>query len=487
MSIPINKLVSVTPRIIGGGTAGLAFDCLSLTENVLAPFGKVMTFVSADSVGEYFGFDSTEYEMAQVYFVADSNSTKKPYRIYFGRVAIDAASDATLIGETPAEMSVITAITTGTLSLTINSVAVNLTGIDFTGDVSYSDAAATIQTALSTSGTIAYNNGRFTITQAGGENGGSITVATGTVAVALGLTADAGATVSTGSAVETPAAALARIMQITTNWVTLCHVTEYSEANKKAIAAYLEGKNPRFSYQFVDESSACETFDNPLCVEQVLTAYKGVAFIYKEYKQAFFVAGVIASLDFGQTNGRKTLAYRASSLLLPNVTDETIAAALESNGVNFYGSYSSASATFSFFQPGCNSGPAKWIDTYVGQIYLKDGLELAWVDLLSGSNTLPYNTAGYSALSSAAQDVINRALNFGTIRKGISLSNAQKALLLQEAGIDISDDLTNNGYYLQIKDPTTIVRAERGSPIINLWYTDGGSVHRIQASSTGVL
>ena len=294
MSIPINKLVSVTPRIIGGGTAGLAFDCLSLTENVLAPFGKVMTFVSADSVGEYFGFDSTEYEMAQVYFVADSNSTKKPYRIYFGRVAIDAASDATLIGETPAEMSVITAITTGTLSLTINSVAVNLTGIDFTGDVSYSDAAATIQTALSTSGTIAYNNGRFTITQAGGENGGSITVATGTVAVALGLTADAGATVSTGSAVETPAAALARIMQITTNWVTLCHISEYSEANKKALAAYLEGKNPRFSYQFVDANSACETFDNPLCVEQVLTAYKGVAFIYKEYKQAFFVAGVIA-------------------------------------------------------------------------------------------------------------------------------------------------------------------------------------------------
>jgi hypothetical protein len=40
---------------------------------------------------------------------------------------------------------------------------------------------------------------------------------------------------------------------------------------------------------------------------------------------------------------------------------------------------------------------------------------------------------------------------------------------------------------LQILDPGATVRAERGSPVINFWYTDGGSIQFITMSSLDIL
>ena len=84
-------------------------------------------------------------------------------------------------------------------------------------------------------------------------------------------------------------------------------------------------------------------------------------------------------------------------------------------------------------------------------------------------------------------DVINTALNAGFIRTGVSLSESQKATVQQEAGLDISSALEVQGWYLQILDPDTTVRAERGTPIVNFWYMDGGSIQKITGTSTVLL
>jgi hypothetical protein len=46
--------------------------------------------------------------------------------------------------------------------------------------------------------------------------------------------------------------------------------------------------------------------------------------------------------------------------------------------------------------------------------------------------------------------------------------------------------LSTTGYYLQILDPGAIVRGGRGSPKCTLWYTDGGSVQKINLASIDV-
>jgi len=82
---------------------------------------------------------------------------------------------------------------------------------------------------------------------------------------------------------------------------------------------------------------------------------------------------------------------------------------------------------------------------------------------------------------------IQAALSFGSIQTGITLSESQKATVNQDAGLDVSGTIQALGYYLQILDPGAQVRSNRGSPIVNFWYTDGGSIQKINVSSVDIL
>ena len=85
------------------------------------------------------------------------------------------------------------------------------------------------------------------------------------------------------------------------------------------------------------------------------------------------------------------------------------------------------------------------------------------------------------------QDPINTALLNGVIDAGVVLSEKQKAELYVEAGQDISETLFTEGYFVQVDDPGSVVRAERGTPIINIWYTYGGSVNKLNVPMTALM
>ena len=85
-------------------------------------------------------------------------------------------------------------------------------------------------------------------------------------------------------------------------------------------------------------------------------------------------------------------------------------------------------------------------------------------------------------------DVVNRAISNGVIDTGLNLSETQKSALMQETGgVDITTELHNSGYYLQIVDATAQIRQQRESPACNFWYTYGGSVHKLNLPSTAVV
>jgi hypothetical protein len=169
------------------------------------------------------------------------------------------------------------------------------------------------------------------------------------------------------------------------------------------------------------------------------------------------------------------------------VTDPNIAANLIANGYNFYGAYATANQAFTFMQPGSTPGKWKWIDAYVNQIYMNAQFQLALMTLLSSIKSVPYNAAGYSLISAACQDPINQALNNGTIRLGVPLSTLQAANVNTAAGVKIDDALTNYGYYLQVLPASAQVRGLRQSPPCSFWFTDGGSIHKINLASIDVF
>lgn len=97
---------------------------------------------------------------------------------------------------------------------------------------------------------------------------------------------------------------------------------------------------------------------------------------------------------------------------------------------------------------------------------------------------VPYNEDGYSLIRSWCQDPINRARKNGVIDPGLNLSEAQKAELIREAGMDITNNLQTDGYYLKISDPGAQARTTRDTPNADLWYAYAGSCHRIELAST---
>ena len=117
-------------------------------------------------------------------------------------------------------------------------------------------------------------------------------------------------------------------------------------------------------------------------------------------------------------------------------------------------------------------------------MWLKNALQVSIMAGLNQCPRVPYNDAGYTLIRSWCQDPINRARKNGVIDPGVTLSEAQKAELIREAGLDITSNLQTDGYYLQVADAGAQVRTTRDTPNVSLFYAYGGSCNRIELAST---
>ena len=488
MTIPASQLVDITPRVIGGGLSGLSFVGTFLTKNTNLPTATAVPFYSQKAVGEYFGTASTEYKLAGNYFTADSNSSKKPDVLWFYRYASSATS-AFLRGVTPSSLDDLKTITSGSFSIKIDGTTEEITGLDFSAETSYSGVASVLETALATeaTGTTCTWDSQFkafVITSPSTGTTSTLEFATGASAGALGL--DNG-TLSQGTAAATLTQTMTGAVNSNSNFWSFMPVWDETSSEALELAGWCNDQGVRFMYALVDKTTAGLTPNNQACLAYQVSDYYGVCCLYNTKELGAMAMGVGASIDPAQLNGRKTWAFKQQTGLTYTVNSETDAPVLLANGYNFYGNYATASSQFKLFQNGQISGDAKWLDTYYGQVFIRDGLQNAWLNAMISANTLPYNQSGYGVLRAAAMDTINTAVNAGFIRQGVSLSEAQKAQVQSEAGLDISGALETQGWYLQILDPTTQVRAERGTPVVNFWYMDGGSIQRIQGTSTVLL
>ena len=335
----------------------------------------------------------------------------------------------------------------------------------------------------------------FVITSPTTGAASTITVTTGgTLATGLNLTTATGAVTSQGAAATTPAGIMATVVGQTQNWATFMTVVEQSLANKEAFAAWVQTTNNRYLYVAQDSdpsptlsANATGSFGN------IINALgdSGVMPVYDISGTGVIAAlqcAIAASTNFQQTNGRTTFAFRGQAGLAAQVTNQNVYNNLIANGYNCYAAFATANQQFVENQPGQVAGSFQWADTYIDQIYLNSEFQRALMNLLQTVPAVPYVQRGYNLIRSALLGPINAGLNFGSIVKGVQLSASQSAALNSATG-DSSATATiqNSGWYLQVRDPGAIVRGGRGTPTINFWYTDGGSVQQISMSSVDVI
>jgi hypothetical protein len=482
MTIPISNIVSVNPSVLSGAGTGLTLNGLLLTADSSIPYGTVQAFSSASAVSTWFGSSTNEAKMAATYFAGFDNSKNLPANLYFCQY--NAASAPSFLRS--AQNIPLATFKLVNASLTLTSGANTATAsINITSATSLSNVAAIIQAAfISSPFIITYDSLRnaLNITCA---NGGSFSYATGAAAAGLFLTQATGAVISPLASASSPTFVMDMIIAQNTNWALFSTTFEPNTSDKLLFSAWVSGKKGRYGYVPWDTSNTA--LSNPDTTSFVYQANQAsssyVVPVYNDPLHAAFILGVAASIDFTRANGRTNFAFRMQSGLNPSANDLTTSSALETNGYNFIGSYGDSGNAFKFLFPGSVLGAYKFIDTFINQIYLNSSLQAGLMNLLTQSESVPYNAEGRALITAGCMDSINQALSFGIIRTGVTLSALQAAIVNDQAGVDISSTLSTRGWYLQVLDATAAVRTARTSPPINFWYMDGGSVQRINLAS----
>lgn len=505
-TIPASLLVSVNPNVLPAGGNALDLVGLMLTASTRVPIGEVLSFPNdGSSVADYFGAGSTEAATAAIYFAGYDTSSQKPASVLFTQYPT-AAVGAYLRGGPVGTLTLaqLQAITAGTLTLSVNGTPITSSSISLASATSFSNAATLIEAGFTSPGfSVTYDSVSegflFTTT----ATGASETIAfptTDAFATALFLTQATGAVLSQGADVAVPGTFMDAVVAQDQNWASFMTLFDpdagSGNTEKLAFATWTNQQNKRFVYVAGDtDVTPTESNNATTSLGYILRQdkYNGTIPVDGDPNSGWteaaainlcaFVCGAIASIDFTATNGRTTLAFRGQAGLPATVTNATIYENLLANGYNCYAVFATANQNFIEFQPGSISGEFEWADSYVNQIQFNNAMQLALMELLQQSPSIPYNQFGYELIKAACQDPINAALNFGTIRAGVVLSSAQAAEINAAAGAQVSGTVQNLGYYLQVKDPGAQARQARTSPIVNIWYADGESVQQINLTS----
>ncbi len=530
MSIPLTQIINVTPRVLSSGVKGLNFNGLFLTKSNLVPTNTLLNFGNAAEVGEYFGYEAPEYKAAMSYFNGYLNSFSKPKGCFFFRhVHKDVAA---FVRGAPTDaaalLTELVKVKAGSLNLLLGPEPLTLNGLDFSTSKSLSECATVLQDAINDAGLdndsdvwakakVRFSSQANAFVITAGVVGNEVTVdyATGQLADLLGMSKEAKGILSRGAYERTYTETMDKAYSLTGNFATYATIEEISTiSDAEELAAWANNKyNEGALFLYVWHTSDISLNSDDSATQQSTVGYatvgdavvvnagagraiaerfikdapEGVAGIYGDSRYPAFIMGAIASIDWNLPNATITLAFKSQAGLPANVTDEETYRKLTALNLTFLGDFAARNDNFRFTVNATVFGSYKYIDTYINAAWLVDKLQTKIADNFTNTSRVGYDEAGLALISAFCKGVFEMAVLNGVITKGLALSPAQKEILKQEAGKDISTDLTNNGYHLQVLEANDDTRAQRTSPPCRLWYTYSGAVHSLNIAATAVV
>ena len=302
MSINANRLVSITPRVISGGSADLETNGLILTANTSIQ-GNVpaIEFNTVKEVGEFFGLSSAEYLAAEQYFTGVNNQSKAITTLWFGRILTTAGSGWLRAGKT-VTLETLKAITDGAFGIKVDGNTNTLTGLNFSSATSFGDVATAITTGL-TGAVCSYDSvqKKFVITSATtGETSiiefGTAPASGTNLTALLGLDASGGAVQSLGNDALTVAENMDAITVVTRNFVGFTTLVKASDSDAVSYAAWADLDDDYVYFYWSDDTTLLSKSTNQASVPVTLQAYNTTACLYGSIYDAVFMLAVGASM-----------------------------------------------------------------------------------------------------------------------------------------------------------------------------------------------
>jgi hypothetical protein len=477
-TLPVSRVVNVAVEMSPTAAALRNFgSCLILGDSdIIDTDERIRLYSSISDIATDFGISSREYLAAQAFF----SQSPQPTQVYIGRWA-KSATAGRLRGRTLSsaeqDISLFTAITTGTLSLTIDGASKSMASIDLSAETNLNGVASQISSALGVSGSCAWTGERFVITSA--TTGTSSTVATtdtGTLSSLMGFAGSA--TSVAGVAAESLASAITALLDYNT-WYMVCVAPDAYDDSIVGAAGLIEAASPSRMIGFTTQNSTeiDSTASSTLGSRLKGLGYNRTILVYSSDSPvaAASVFGRMATINFEGSNTTLTLKFKQ----LPGVTAENLrssqAEALKSHNVNAFCAYQNDT---SILQEGITSG-GWFIDETHGLDWLQNRVETDLWNLLYTSKKVGQDESGATAIVSCVNKSLEQGVTNGLIAPGVWNGDAFGAL---ESG-----DTLSTGYYVYIQpfdEQSQSDREARKAPPIQIAVKLKGAVHFINVTIT---
>lgn len=498
MAIRQSKYVAISSGV-GGRTLAARKELIGLifTSNELIPTSMRLEFETAKNVGEYFGYNSAEYQAAAEYLGYVNKYNNAPRKIAFQRYALGATAPYLRSVQAVPSLAQFKAVTDGAMVLNMGGVAYTISGLNFAELNDYTAIAAAVQEAvrkneaggdLWTAATVTFDpeNSSFVLT--GGATGEAVILnatapSAGTdVSSLLGWTVASGGIVSNGTAAETITQAMDNAVEMSNNFASFSFLQSLNLEQIEELAQWTNGQNNQYLY-------SVNVGDNDYVVTQAAVAgYSGVALNYDAFNgQAWLMPMILtASIDWSRVNGAINFMYNQFPTIPVSVSTDQLSDKLDALGINYNGATQQAGNQIAFYQRGTLQGEVTDMGVYVNEIWFKDAMASNFLSLLLALSQLPANAEGVGLVRTSAQSVIDEAKNNGVISVGKELTATQKAYISRLTGdAEAWRDVYLNGYWIDVQVTSETVNGREEYTIkYFLIYAKGDSVRKIEGTHT---
>lgn len=462
MTIPVSTVVDV-PIVIGATfpqRAGFGtLNIITAETGVIDLAERVRSYSNLDGVVGDWGANSEVVAAATPYFAQQPKPTSLKVSTRY-----PTAQSAQLRGGSVTSATALLAVSDGSFSVSIDGVAQDITGLDFSdGETDLDDIAATIQAALQavgsggyTAATCTHNGTRFFINS--GTTGPSSTIsflsavspASGTDISSLLQMAQGEATKTDGLAAETITASLNAIQNIDEDWYGLLFTREIRDLvqvnGEDAVEAAADWCEARVKV-FFNTSNDLDVLDSVTTTDiasvlqakslrRTITSYSS----YPTQYPSASVAGRAFTVNFSQPDSTLTLKFKQ----LPTITVEDLTtnqkAVLDSKNANAFITVGASNLYAESFMAN-----GVFFDEVHGVDWLQNAIQTnVFGYLLTRPTKVPYTDKGVAALENQVIKALDEAVLNGLIAPGetidgVFLPKGYETVTIPVANINQSD------------------------------------------------
>lgn len=496
-----SQYVAITSGVGGAAQVSNREQILRVfTTAAQMPTETVLEFTSAQGVGNYFGFNSQEYAIAQSYFGFVNNYQQSPSKLSFYADVSQGKAPFLWGTQAPTALTAFTSISDGAFVLSMGGVTETISGLSFSSASSYTQIAQTIQTAIQAAqssnnlwsqATFVYDSitSSFVLTGGAAEEAAIVALSSpssGTdISGLLGLNQSSSPTVSQGVAAASYSQMLSDSLNMSNNYGTFTFLSTPDNDSVVEIAQWTQTQN-LLGGMYIQPCALTQY--NTL--QPLVADYTGVALVadsFTPFSLAWLVpACVAASTNYNRINGTQNYMYKQLSGVEPSVTTDANYEALTAVNVNFYGSTQQAGTPIAFFQPGKLQGEVEDMGVYMNELWLKDSNTVSFLNYQLAVSKWPANEAGRAIGDGLVQQNIEIAKKNGTILQGKELTSTQKAYITSLTGDDQAwRSVYSEGYYLMSAIvPVTSNGNTNYEYQYTLIYSKGDSVRKVTGTHT---